>query len=518
MTGYKLMIWLGLGPALLVTGLASAQQSLGTWTPADSAGHQIVHPGPAATPQFRTRTRQAKPRLGPLDLAVNWRTRAEVWDWFAGATGDGSYAFWHSLLRAGIGHTGRSIDWFVEGSQVAILGLPDNAAVAPPEGQLGLGGTYYAANNNHTNNTGAFLKQAYVNLKRLGPVDVKLGRFEYFDGTEVKPSDATLASVVQSGIAHRLISNFGFAAAQRSFDGGQVSWSSEPYNVTLLAARPTAGIFQVDGMDELHIEIYSGAFTQSFATDIGAGQLRLLAMGYVDDRTQVLKTDNRQQAARTLDHDKIQLATFGGSYAQVFTTAAAGNFDVVFWGVLQAGSWGSLRHRASAFVGEFGWQPPRPALRPWVSIGLSYGSGDGNPNDDSHGTFFQVLTTPRQYARFPFYNMMNTLDLYGTLSLRPGAKASMRSELHSLRLANAADLWYLGGGAFQPATFGYVGRPSGGYRGLATVWDVSGAYALTPNVAVNLYYGRAWGKDVIASIYPRNGNAQFLFLETNVHF
>jgi hypothetical protein len=30
--------------------------------------------------------------------------------------------------------------------------------------------------------------------------------------------------------------------------------------------------------------------------------------------------------------------------------------------------------------------------------------------------------------------------------------------LHSIRLATGNDLWYQGGGAFQPATFGYVSR------------------------------------------------------------
>ena len=99
--------------------------------------------------------------------------------------------------------------------------------------------------------------------------------------------------------------------------------------------------------------------------------------------------------------DKIQLATYGGDYVQVINTTNAGKFDFLVWGVFQGGSWGALTQRAGAFVGEFGWQPPVKHLKPWLSAGYSYGSGDGNPNDSTHGTFFQVLTTPRQYARFP---------------------------------------------------------------------------------------------------------------------
>jgi hypothetical protein len=169
-------------------------------------------------------------------------------------------------------------------------------------------------------------------------------------------------------------------------------------------------------------------------------------------------------------------------------------------------------------VGEAGWQLPVKALKPWVSAGYSYGSGDGNPNDSRHGTFFQDLPTPRQYARFPFYNMMNNEDLYASLNLRPVSKLALRSEVHTLRLANAADLWYSGGGAFQPKTFGYTGRPSNGNRGLANVWDLSADYQITRSFSTTLYYGHAWGKGVISSIYPKDANGQLIFLETNFHF
>ena len=83
------------------------------------------------------------------------------------------------------------------------------------------------------------------------------------------------------------------------------------------------------------------------------------------------------------------------------------------------------------------------------------GSGDGNPNDITHGTFFQVLPTPRPFARFPFFNMMNNEDAFGMLILRPHNGLTVSSEFHSLRLANAKDAWYIGGGVYQPWIFGY---------------------------------------------------------------
>jgi hypothetical protein len=481
---------------------------------------RVVGQQATAAPEKNAATTPAKHKLGPLDFSVDWRARAEGWDWFKGTTGHGNYTFGDSLLRVAIGQQSHHFDWLIQGEQVAIVGLPSNAVVPAPQGQLGLGGNYYAANGNSTNNVGGFLKQGYVQFKDFAHSGVKLGRFEYFDGAEVKPEDPTLATLIQTRISQRLIANFGFSAVQRTFDGVQFSSNVGNNNLTFVALRPTEGVFQVDGMGELDIDTYYGAFTVPVKAGHSAGELRVFGLGYIDHRTLTLKTDNRPAAVRAADLGEIEIATYGGDYVHVFNTTSAGKFDFLAWGVLQGGSWGALAQHAGAFVGEAGWQAPTKVLEPWLSAGYSYGSGDKNPNDSSHGTFFQVLTTPRQFARFPFYSMMNNEDFYGTLNLRPFPKVALRSELHALRLASVTDLWYSGGGAFQESTFGYTGRPNpgNGSRGLANVWDMSADYQVTRSFAATLYYGHAWGKSVIEKIYPRDPNGQLLYLETNYHF
>src|SRR5277367_701978 len=514
-----------LGMVLFAGGSVFAQQPLLAAGDEDLAAQQSAANSSSTPPQQATPASAptapappAKHMLGPIEISVNWRTRAEGWYWFEGATGNSEYGFWDSLLRLGIGQTREHYDWFIEGEQPSILGLPDAAVVAAPQGQLGLGGNYYAANNNHTNVANGFVKQAFVNFKSLGPARLKLGRFEYFDGLEVTPKDPLLATVIQTRISSRLISNFAFAAVQRTFDGVQLSANSGQNNFTFFGARPTQGVYQVKGMDELDVDTYYGAYTRSVTTAKSAGELRVFALGYIDHRTLVLKTDNRPAPVRGADLGKIEIATWGADYAHVFNTTTSGKFDFLAWGAFQTGSWGNLEQRAGAFVGEAGWQPPVKLLKPWISAGYSYGSGDGNSKDSTHGTFFQVLPTPRQYARFPFYNMMNNEDLYASLTVRPASKLALRSEVHTLRLANAADLWYSGGGAFQPKTFGYTGRPSNGNRGLANVWDVSADYQFTRSFSSTFYYGHAWGKGVISAVYPKDANGQLIFLETNFHF
>ncbi|HYM12922.1 MAG TPA: alginate export family protein [Bryobacterales bacterium] len=458
------------------------------------------------------------PHASPLQFSGSWRLRVEGWSWFEGNAGNSDYAFPHSLLRLAIRQEGKWFEWQVELAQAAILGLPADALAPAPQGQLGLGGTYLAANGARQNNASAFVKQAYLRFKALEHASVRLGRFEYFDGAEIAPKDATLAALVQTRIAQRLIGNFGWAAVGRSYDGLQLAYNSGKANFTFVGARPTRGVFQTDAMGDLDVDLYYGALTIPVQAGRNSGRLRLFGLGYIDHRTAVLKTDNRPQAARAADRGQIRIGTYGADYVHVLDASARGKFDVVLWGALQTGSWGVQRQRAAAFVGELGWQPAVRFLQPWLSAGYSYGSGDGNPNDSRHGTFFQVLPTPRPYARFPFYNMENNQDFYGALNLRPHPKLALRSEMHALRLSSSKDLWYQGGGAFQRQTFGYVGRPSNGARSLANVWDLSADCQIKRALGVGLYYGYAWGKSVIASIYPRDRDGQFAYLETNLRF
>ena len=257
----------------------------------------------------------------------------------------------------------------------------------------------------------------------------RIGRFEYFDGLEKKAKDPLLQKIIQSRISSRLISNFAFTAVQRTYDGVQLVLNSGANNVTLFGARPTQGVFQVKGEDELDVDNYYGAYTHSGGSATNPNQFRVFADGYIDHRTLVLKTDNRSTPAKTADKNKIEIATWGGNFEQVINTPAAGKFYLLGWGVLQTGSWGSLSQLSTAAVGEAGWQLPVPSIKPGISAGYSYGSGDGNATDTRHGTFFQVLTTPRQYARFPFYNMMNNEDAYLTVIAQPLKQLSLSSEV-----------------------------------------------------------------------------------------
>jgi hypothetical protein len=442
-----------------------------------------------------------------------------VWNWFEGAANN-TYGFSGSLLRVSLGQQTKTLDWQVEMALPVLLGLPDNAIAPGNQGQLGLGATYYVANDRSRNAALPFLKQGFVRFRNLGSAadTLRIGRLEFIDGTEVAPPNPTLAAVKRDRIAHRLLGNFAWSHVGRSFDGVHYAYNTARNNVTVLAARPTRGVFQVDGWGELDIALVYGAFTRQLGTRRSAGELRLFGI-YYDDYRDVLKTDNRPLDLRRADLTRsVRLGTGGGHYLHALDTRA-GTVDLMFWGALQAGAWGALDHAAGAVAAEAGYQPRAlPQLRPWFRGGFFCGSGDDDPLDDSHNTFFQLLPTPRWLARFPFYNLMNNQDAFGQVILRPHARLTLRSEVHSLSLARRNDLWYQGGGAFQPWTFGYIGRVSGRERGLATLFDISADYQVNPKLSVNGYYANAQGGGVMKAIYPSGPDAQLAYAELIYRF
>ena len=494
-------------------GMAGAASVHGQTTAIANLRASDTAPPAAASPVTTAQT-----KIGTLTFTGSWRVRAEAWDFFQPATGQNVYGFEHSLLRFGVGQKRENFEWLLEGAADAIVGLPTTAVQPGRVGQLGLGGTYYAANGNARNNVNGFLKQAYVAFRTPGKGNVRLGRFTFLDGAETQPKDKTLATLINTRVTQRLIGDFGFSAVQRSFDGGLASFNHGKSNFTFMGARPTRGAFQSDALEELDIDLFYGAYTLSLNSTRNSASIRAFGIGYIDARNGVLKTDNRSTAAKTADKQHLDIATYGADYADVYRTSHAGQFNFVVWGALQSGSWGALSQKAEAFFGEAGWQPPSTPLHPWLSAGYSFGSGDSNGNDDEHHTFFQLIPTPRPYARFPFYNMMNNEDFYGSAAFRFPKSLALRSEVHALRLASAQDLWYGGGGAFQPKTFGYTGRASGGQRSLANVLDASLDVPLRYGLSVTAYYAHAWGKSVIASIFPNGTNAQFGYVEMNLRF
>jgi hypothetical protein len=458
-------------------------------------------------------------KLGDVDFTATLRLREYVWDWFQPAgTYQNKYAYTGGLLRLNFAEKRGALDLDAEIAVPFLLDLPNNATAPAPQGALGLGSNDFTANSNHQYAALAFAKQLYGRYHFTESQSLQAGRFEFNDASELTPKNATLATLKRDRLASRLIGTFAFSDVGRSFDGFHYDWTQAPAaqsggaDFTLIAATPTRGVFQTDGWGWNRIGFAYGAFTKDWGHGNHAADTRIFAIDY-DDFRHILKTDNRPAAVKKGDTENIHIQTWGAHSLHALTTKA-GTLDALGWGVFQTGRWGTQIQRSYAFDFETGYQPAiLPALKPWLRAGYTMGSGDGNPNDNKHETFFQILPTPRPYAMFPFFNMMNTEDAFGALILRPHAKVTVTSSAHSLRLSSVNDLWYSGGGAYNPWTFGYTGRATSGRRSLANLYDTSVEYRANRHMTFTAYLGYAQGKAVMHQIYPAGKDGQFGYLE-----
>ena len=459
-------------------------------------------------------------KIGSVTFTGSLRARIEAFDWFQPASGDNAYAYSGNILRFGFSQKRETWDWNAEFAVPFLLGLPANPIGPGTQGALGLGANYFTANNRSQNAAMLFPKQLYVRITQFGDSKasaLKAGRFEFLDGGETTSKNASMQAVKRDRVTQRLIGNFGFSDVGRSFDGMQYSYAKPGGTFTFVGAVPTRGVFQVDGWGWNKTAFGYTSFVKPWGKGKHTAETRLLAI-YYDDFRRVVKTDNRTAAARAGDFANIRIWTAGGNSLHLLNPKAA-TLDALVWGVLQGGKWGTQDHSAYAFDIEGGFQPKiLPKMKPWLRGGFSTTSGDGNSTDNKHNTFFQLLPTPRPYARFPFFNMMNNVDRFGMLILRPHTKVTVSSEFHALALSDAHDLWYAGGGVFQPWTFGFTGRNTGGRKSLANLYDTSAEYRLNPRLALTAYFGYAQGRAAMQFIYPQGKNGSFGYLEALFRF
>ncbi len=441
------------------------------------------------------------------------RIRAEQWNFFdpGVARVDKDYHFVGSLTRmAASRNLNEKISGAIEVIHTGFWGLPSGAVRPAPIGDLGFGGSYrrFAGGRDGALN----LRQLFVRSRFSNSQSFMIGRWDFGEGLEGMPQNPDLSWIRRVRIAERLIGPFGFSHIQRGFDG--VRWLDERKEkaFAFVLARPTRGAFDIKASDHLSKVTFgygSAGFHPSSDTDS-----RIFAIWYRDERQppSVVKVDNRPVAARVADARPIQLSTIGGHFVKLWKNGD-GQWDSLAWGCYQFGNWGSLSHRAHALALEGGFRWTTEKGKPWLRIGYFEGSGDFNPGDSVHQTFFQILPTARQYARTPVFNMMNNRDLFVQFLYQPTDRLSLRMDFHRLYLHRSEDLWYAGPGAINNSSFGFSGRPSGRRSQLMDLLDLSLDYRQDSHTTWSLYLGRVIGRGVVQATFPVRSSGHFLYLE-----
>lgn len=449
--------------------------------------------------------------LSRFEPDLSLRSRYEFVDWFqpADTAVDNDYAYAHTKLQFGARYKSEQVKAFVQGQYFQLYDLPEHG--------IGPGDSYFKTNGLDHSPGDVILRQAYLAFS--GPTlestsfDWLVGRAFYSNGGEVITDNKELESIKQQRIYNRVLGTFDFTAG-RSFDSvrGTAHWNDTGH-FTGSYMRPTQGGFATDGSEEMDINLATAALTTDPDAYPGIGEAQLFYYFYGDTRDDsVVKTDNRAAEVRAADTENIAISNIGFHWIQIIPEDDV-SFNTLVWAIAQVGDWGNQDHEAAAFALEAEAKLNSLPLKPSIRVGYNWGSGDSDPNDGDHETFFVMLPTVRQYAQTPFFNMMNNEDIFGRLTLTATDKIKIGGDFHYLRLQNGRDLFYSGGGANKDRDqFGINGSLADGSEEIGYLFDVSVSYNITAYLTGSVYYGHLAGGDVPDALFA-DGDINYGYVE-----
>jgi hypothetical protein len=458
----------------------------------------------------------AGPDASSFTFSVSDRLRGEFADWFdaGGAASNSDYAFLGNRTQVGVLAKWRSFSGFLQYQHTILDDVPEHAP--------GIGGTY-RANTNSGLQEGGWLRQGWLQAELQGDWKLTMqgGRMRYQDGLEAVSKQPVLEWIRRNRIAERLVGPFDYTHVGRSFDGGRISAETPAWLLSGYYFFPTSGGFEISAGRHMGIDLGGVSLMKKDDPSFLPGlESRLFYVHYRDHRPgdgDVVVLDDRPLAVRQADHRDIEIETIGGEI--VYTrTLGPGSIDALAWSAGQLGEWQSLDQRSWAYAFEAGYRLVDVPSSPWLRGGIFRSSGDHDPNDGDHGTFFQLLPTSRIYAYSPYYNLMNDQDVMLQLIQRPLAALTTRIDFHWLRVTEARDLLYFGGGATKRDFFGYGGTAAGGAHEVAYQIEGTVAYALSRNIELQAYCGHAFGQAVVRKGFPLDHDLTYGFVETTLTF
>jgi len=409
----------------------------------------------AASVSAQTPDEAADPVVTPLIRNV---TRVESWSFFAPPEGGGDPDYSMFGNRATLGVKVQSSRLVVQGSlqYAQMIGLP-RGSIGP--GPLGPGPIFFVSAEN-SRAYQLYFKTLSLRLEDVVPrLSVEAGRMTYESGAGTP-------------FAGRLIGNAEWTMFERAFDGVRVDYQRPDWRAHASFVMPTQGAFEESASPTIGlVQITTASATR--------GGVEGFAHHYRDTRAIAGRPDNTGARAPRAD---ISLRTIGSS----LTRTLAG-FDIALWGALQRGDWYGDRHHALSASAHAGYRWSRLRAQPSVDAGVLHASGDADPNDATHGTFFPMVPTTAPSVLAGTYAQMNIRDVHVRGAAMPHDRLSVSASLHRLSLASRQDRWYSGTGAtaFAGNYFGYSSRPSTLATSLGTAVLVATDVSVAPHWRVS---------------------------------
>lgn len=443
-------------------------------------------------------------------------TRVESWSFFqprrdlqAAEPVDPEYTYMADRAQLGVRVEGRRFDIASAFNYVRLENLPAGA-IGP--GALGSGAFYFAATEV------PFSYQLYMSELNLVAkstrrgLSTQVGRMRFESGAEVASSNASVETLKRERLQSRMIGTFESSLYQRRFDGLRVDWDRPRWHVSSSLLLPTQGGYEESAnLTMPNVRVLNASFTAKWRT----AESQVFSHVYRDRRDVSVRPDNTGLRVRAAD---VTVAAIGASHAGILPTAA-GELDIVGWFAAEFGDWFGQSHRAGSVVGEAGHRWTRTRMRPWIRGGFLFASGDDDPRDDTHATFFQMLPSSPKYALSAVYAQMNLRDGFFQVELGPGRGTRTRVEVHRLDLARGEDRWYYGSGATASTGrfFGFAGRFASNETSLGTVVEGTFELPLKRYWSVEGYAGTMWGGPVVRGLF-QNDRLTTWYVENRLHW
>lgn len=455
---------------------------------------------------------------GSTTFLVENTTRAEVWRYFTpppNAATRPDYTFIGSRSTLGVAYVGPR--WTARGAlqYVRLENLPPGS-IGP--GLLGTGAAYFFQAGS------TFSYQFYLRALSLRWRDparglwIEAGRWSRSEAVREEPARAATPLAEGADLDSRLLGDMEWSLYQRAWDGVRAGVSRGGLSATVSAAMPTQGIFEESAnltMDRVRVV----AAELTFAPGVAVAHTRLqgFAIRYDDTRAVSARPDNEPRELLGTGVD-VHVTTVGASAIGRYPWRA-GTLDLTVWGAAQMGSWFDRTHRAGAVTAAIGHRVERWPGRPRVGIGLSYASGDPDPRDDRHGTFFPLLPSGDRVSALNAYALMNVVDRWAALDLQVRPTVMSRTTVRRVGVANAADRWYQGSGATSRVGnyFGYQGRDGRGATSIGTAIDQMVEWRPRRWWTLRAYGGRLAGGDIVRRVF-RGDRLVTAWLESTLHF
>ena len=467
--------------------------------------------------------------LGTVAFFGKERVRYEAWDYFTSAT-DNDYEFVGNQLRLGA-------KWVHDIFNVNAVWQYTQHSNLPTATSAGAGsGSLYFSNSRDRFSHGQFVKYLNIEVKQTKKLFQPLigdqkwlrgftetfGRFNYSSGNEMASNDKKIDWLKSMRIGDRLIGGFEWSNYGRSFDGWKVARADDLTQVSIAGFSPTQGGFEeMAGRTITDIDMIAVEANIKKDKLIPGMEEQFFYYNYNDHRNIAATTARLDNTGRSIPAGKqsdLELETFGGHLVGEYKVGP-GVWDVLGWGAYQTGNWFELDQSAYAFAAETGYQFTGLPWTPWIRGGFNYGSGDDNPADGEHGTFYQMLPTGRLYSFSILYNMMNSQDAFASLILKPKDFLTVRTEFHAVSLAEKQDRWYLGSGAMHDnIADDYAARSSNGESNLGKLLDATVIWNVNPDVTLLVYYGHFMGDDVVKRFFTTQRRNDLVYAEMTFSF